>query len=61
MLALLLFLSLVLLTVVLGFLAAVQGGLRGVPTMNAPRTIVELGRRTAEQASPDALSSTSRS
>lgn len=61
MLALLLFLGLVLVTVLLGFLAAVQGGLRGVTPMNAPRRIVELSRRAAEQAPTDALSSTSRS
>lgn len=58
-LALLLFLGLVLVTVVLGFLAAVQGGLHGVSAMNAPRRIVELGRRAAEPAPRDALSSTS--
>ena len=60
MLALLLFLGLVLVTVLLGFLAAVQGGLR-VAAMNAPRRIVEFSRRAAEQAPSEALSSTSRS
>ena len=58
MVALLLFLGLVLATVVLGFLAAVQGGTRGVAPMDAPRRIVELSRRAAEQAPPDPLSST---
>ena len=55
--ALLLFLGLVLVTVLLGFLAAVQGGLRGVATLNAPRQIVELSKRASEQAPPDTLSS----
>lgn len=57
MLALLLFLGLVLATVLLGFLAAVEGGGRAVATMNAPRRIVGLSRPAAEQAPPDALSS----
>lgn len=55
--ALLLFLGLVLVTVLLGFLAAVQGGLRGVATLNAPRRIVELSKRASEHAPPDTLSS----
>lgn len=56
-LALLVFLGLVLVTVLLGFLAAVQGGLRGVATLNAPRRIVELSKRASEHAPPDTLSS----
>lgn len=55
--ALLLFLGLVLVTVLLGFLAAVQGGLRGVATLNAPRRLVELRRRAPEQSPPDTLAS----
>ena len=58
-LALLLFLGLVLMTVLLGFLAAVQGGMRGSAAINPPRRIVELSRRVAEQAPPDTLGSTS--
>lgn len=54
--ALLVFLGLVLVTVLLGFLAAVQGGLRGVATLNASRRIVELSS-ASEQAPPDTLSS----
>ena len=57
MLALLLFLGLALVTVVLGFVAAVQGGLRGIATMNPRRRIAELRRRAPEQSPPDTLAS----
>ena len=57
MLALLLFLGLVLVTVLVGFLAAVQGGLRGVATLNPPRRIAELRRGAPEQSPPDTLAS----
>ena len=55
--ALLLFLGLVLVTVLLGFLAAVQGGLRGVATVNPRRQVAELRRRAPEQSPPDTLAS----
>ena len=57
MLALLLFLGLVLATVVLGFVAALQGGARAVATTNARRRLRELNRPAGEQAPPNTLSS----
>lgn len=57
MIALLLFLGLVLGTVLLGFLAAVQGGGRAVAPTRARRRIVELSRPGVEQTPADALSS----
>lgn len=50
MLALLLFLGLLLATVVVGFLAVVQGGGRAVAATNARRRLVELSRPAADEA-----------
>lgn len=58
MLALLLFLSLALATVLLGFLAAVRGGGHAAAALSASRRIVELSApAAADQAPPDSLSS----
>ena len=61
MFALLLFLGLVFATVMLGFLAVVQGGGRAVATTNAPRRLVGASRATSKQVPPDTLTSISRS
>ena len=61
MFALLLFLGLVFVIVMLGFLAAVQGGGRAVATTNARRRLVGVGRSTSKQVPPETLTSISRS